>query len=212
VPVPGPLSAAVAQLCTALLPQVAPRTAAGIRQVLARLDAPLQVAVAGRIKAGKSTLVNALIGRRIAPTDVGECTRLVTRFRYGTVDRLEVVYRDGRRDTKPLAPDGGIPADLGSDLGTGLAEVSHLEAFLTSGLLQGITVIDTPGLGSLDADSVSRTELLLGTAGGRQRVGHGAAGGDGAAGVAAQDPLGGDGATGRSPVGSRRASRRWSTP
>jgi hypothetical protein len=158
VPVPGPLSAAVAGLGSALLPQVSPRTAAGIRQVLARLDGPLQVAVAGRIKAGKSTLVNALIGRRIAPTDVGECTRLVTRFQYGTVDRIEVVHRDGRRSTLPLAPDGGIPADLGVDL----AGVSHLEAFLTSGLLSGITVIDTPGLGSLDADSVSRTELLLG--------------------------------------------------
>ena len=160
MPVPGPLSSAVAHLATALLPQVSPRTAAGIRQVLARLDGPLQVAVAGRIKAGKSTLVNALIGRRIAPTDVGECTRLVTRFQYGTVDRLEVVYADGRRATKPLAPDGGIPADLGVDD----AEVSHLEAYLTSGLLSGITVIDTPGLGSLDADSVSRTEQLLGTA------------------------------------------------
>jgi hypothetical protein len=158
--VPGPLSDAVAQLAGALLPQVSARTAAGIRQVLARLDGPLQVAVAGRIKAGKSTLVNALIGRRIAPTDVGECTRLVTRFQYGTVDRLEVVYADGRRATKPLAPDGGIPADLGVDN----AEVSHLEAYLTSGLLSGMTVIDTPGLGSLDADSVSRTERLLGTA------------------------------------------------
>jgi hypothetical protein len=158
MPVPGPLSAAVGSMCSALLPQVSPRTAAGIRQVLARLDGPLQVAVAGRIKAGKSTLVNALIGRRIAPTDVGECTRLVTRFQYGTVDRIEVVHRDGHRLTLPLAPDGGIPADLGVDL----AGVSHLEAFLTSGLLSGITVIDTPGLGSLDADSVSRTEQLLG--------------------------------------------------
>ncbi len=197
----GPLSGAVAQLATALLPQVSPRTAAGIRQVLARLDGPLQVAVAGRIKAGKSTLVNALIGRRIAPTDVGECTRLVTRFQYGTVDRLEVVYADGRRVTKPLAPDGGIPADLGVDL----AEVSHLEAFLTSGLLSGITVIDTPGLGSLDADSVSRTEQLLGTVGaGRHRAESDAAaaaseapGGDGGAGVRAGP--GGDGPSAGTP-------------
>ena len=61
-------------------PQVSARTAAGFREVLRRLSAPLQVAVAGRIKSGKSTLVNALIGRRVAPTDGGECTRLVTRF------------------------------------------------------------------------------------------------------------------------------------
>jgi hypothetical protein len=160
----GPLSAAVARMGQALLPQVSPPTAAGIRGVLARLDGPLQLAVAGRIKAGKSTLVNALIGRRIAATDVGECTRVVTRFSYGTVDRLEVVHADGRRSTLPLAPDGGIPADLGVDL----AGVSHLEAFLTSGLLADITVIDTPGLGSLDAASVSRTEALLGAGASRR--------------------------------------------
>ncbi|SDO77866.1 Dynamin family protein [Nakamurella panacisegetis] len=157
----GPLSQAVGAMCTALLPQVSPRTAAGVGEVLRRLDTPLQLAVAGRIKSGKSTLVNALIGRRVAPTDIGECTRLVTRFRYGTVDRIEVLFKDGRRSTLPFAPDGGIPADLGVDL----AGVSHLEAYLTSALLADITVIDTPGLGSLDAVSVSRTEALLGAAG-----------------------------------------------
>lgn len=156
----GPLSHAVAAMCHALLPQVSERTAAGVREVLVRLDTPLQLAVAGRIKSGKSTLVNALIGRRVAPTDVGECTRLVTRFQYGNVDRIEVVFIDGRRSTIPFAPDGGIPADLGLDLAT----VSHLEAYLTSALLADITVIDTPGLGSMDVASVSRTEALLGGA------------------------------------------------
>ena len=156
----GPMAQAVAQLCTALLPQVGDRTAAGVREVQRRLDTPLQLAVAGRIKSGKSTLVNALIGRRVAPTDVGECTRLVTRFQYGTVDRIEVVHTDGSRTTLPFAADGGIPANLGLDL----AGVSHLEAYLTSALLSDITVIDTPGLGSTDATSVGRTEALLGAA------------------------------------------------
>ncbi|WP_199428996.1 dynamin family protein [Qaidamihabitans albus] len=153
----GPLSVSVANLCRRLQPQVSARTAAGFAEVLRRLGGPLQVAVAGRIKSGKSTLVNALIGRCVAPTDIGECTRLVTRFQYGTVDRIEVVFHDGRKQVLPFAPDGMIPADLGVDV----AEVSHLEAYLTSAVLQGMTVIDTPGLGSLDAASVSRTEQLL---------------------------------------------------
>ncbi|WP_158879547.1 dynamin family protein [Amycolatopsis anabasis] len=156
----GPLSVSVANLCRRLQPQVSARTAAGFAEVMRRLGAPLQVAVAGRIKSGKSTLVNALIGRRVAPTDVGECTRLVTRFQYGTVDRIEVVFNDGRKQVLPFAPDGMIPAELGVDI----AEVSHIEAYLTNAVLQGMTVIDTPGLGSLDAASVSRTEQLLGAA------------------------------------------------
>ncbi|NKQ58492.1 GTPase [Amycolatopsis sp. K13G38] len=156
----GPLSVAVANLCRRLQPQVSARTAAGFAEVVRRLSAPLQVAVAGRIKSGKSTLVNALIGRRVAPTDVGECTRLVTRFQYGTVDRIEVVFTTGRKQVLPFAPDGMIPAELGVDI----AEVSHIEAYLTNAVLQDMTVIDTPGLGSLDAASVSRTEQLLGAA------------------------------------------------
>lgn len=159
----GPLSAAVANLCVRLRPQVSPRTAAGFREVLRRLSAPLQVAVAGRISSGKSTLVNALIGRRVAPTDIGECTRLVTRFSYGTVDRVEVVFTDGQRQVLPFDSAGMIPAEL-SSLVTAPdgAEVSHLEAYLTNDVLRELTVIDTPGLGSLDAASVARTEALLG--------------------------------------------------
>lgn len=156
----GPLSAAVANLCTRLQPQVSARTAAGFREVLRRLSAPLQVAVAGRIKSGKSTLVNALIGRRIAPTDVGECTRLVTRFQYGTVDRVEIVFDDGTKQVLPFSNDGMIPNDLEVDFD----RVSHLEAYLTNAVLRDLTVIDTPGLGSLDAASVRRTEQLLGAA------------------------------------------------
>lgn len=161
----GPLSTSVANLCRRLQPQVGPRTAAGFSEVLRRLGAPLQVAVAGRIKSGKSTLVNALIGRRVAPTDIGECTRLVTRFQYGTVDRIEVVKKDGTKQVLPFAPDGMIPSTLGMDLDA----ISHIEAYLTNAVLQDMTVIDTPGLGSLDAASVKRTEGLLGANAGKRR-------------------------------------------
>src|SRR3982750_2853216 len=110
----GALSSVVTETCTALRPVLQPDAAAKIDQVLTRLAGPLQLAVAGRIKSGKSTVVNTLIGRRVAPTDVRECTRLVTRFQYGTVDRVEVVEVDGRRRTLPFDGDGLVPADLGA--------------------------------------------------------------------------------------------------
>lgn len=161
MPPPRLLHAAVLAACTELLPQCGEATADGVRQVIARLEAPLQVVVAGRISSGKSTLVNALIGRRVAPTAVGECTHLVTRFSYGTVDRVEVVQRDGTRQALPFDVDGMIPADVASQAGVALEHVSHLEAYLTSSLLTELTIIDTPGLGSLDTSSAARaTELL----------------------------------------------------
>src|SRR5206468_9705123 len=95
-------------------------TQAQVADVKRRLSEPLRVAIAGRLKAGKSTLVNALIGRRVAPTEVGECTRLVTTFRYGTSDRVDVVRRNGTRASLPLDDAGMIPQRLGvprSDIG-----------------------------------------------------------------------------------------------
>ena len=56
---------------------------AGVRAVRAQLAEPLRVAVAGRVKSGKSTLVNALLRHKVAPTAYGECTRAVTWFRFG---------------------------------------------------------------------------------------------------------------------------------
>lgn len=156
-----PLGRAVDAACTELARRVSPATAAGIAEVSARLRTPLQVAVVGRVSAGKSTLVNALIGRRVAPTAAGECTRLVTRFSAGSPDRVTVVLRDGRSVELPFEPDGTIPRDVATRAGVTLADVSHLEATLTSATLAELTVIDTPGLGSLDADSAGRSAELL---------------------------------------------------
>lgn len=155
---PGPLSAALGRLCEQVAPQVGPSTAAELREVAARLAGPLRVAVAGRISSGKSTLVNALIGRRVAPTGVGECTRLLTRFCYGTPDRIEVVWRTGQRRALPFDAAGMIPSELGFDL----AGVSHLEAYLTSAVLCGLTVVDTPGLGSPDAAAAASAAAVAG--------------------------------------------------
>ncbi len=158
----GALGEAVGAACAQLRPALEPPTAARVDQVVTRLAGPLQLAVAGRIKSGKSTVVNALIGRRVAPTDVRECTRLVTRFQYGTVDRVEVVHTDGSRRTVPYDADGLVPADLGAPVET----IAYVDAYLTSATLRAVTVIDTPGLDSLDQASSRRTEVLLGAAGG----------------------------------------------
>ena len=66
-----------------------------VRLIHDRLGQPLHVAVAGRVKSGKSTFVNALLGQRVARTDARECTRAVTWFRYGPSEKITVVTRDG---------------------------------------------------------------------------------------------------------------------
>ncbi len=156
----GPLSAQVAQVCDGAADAAGPHAAEQVRQVRRRLDEPLRVAIAGRLKAGKSTLVNALIGRRIAPTEVGECTRVVTVFRYGPADRVDVVRRDGSRTSLPLDAAGLVPQRLGVPLDV----VSHVDVSVTSGRLRDLTVVDTPGLSSTSAAVSDRAARALGSA------------------------------------------------
>ncbi len=147
---PRPLCRAVDTLGRELLTTASPELRAVVLEVLDRLQAPLQVAVTGRLSSGKSTLVNALVGRKVAPTAAGECTRLVTRFTYGGIDRVEVVATDGRVVALGLTDEGTVPPDAPSRAGIAVEDVSHLEAVITSDLLAELTIIDTPGLGSLE--------------------------------------------------------------
>src|SRR5215469_10506756 len=63
-----------AAIASARTPDVADR----LGQISARLRGPLRVAIAGKVKAGKSTLLNALLGEALAAVDASECTRIVT--------------------------------------------------------------------------------------------------------------------------------------
>ena len=67
-----------------------------------RLAEPLRLAIAGIVKAGKSTLLNAIVGERVAATDAGECTRLVTWYRHATTRSVSVVARDGTSTRLPI--------------------------------------------------------------------------------------------------------------
>ena len=53
------------------------------------------MAIAGKIKAGKSTLLNALVGEELAPTDAGECTRIVTWYHRGDQPQVTVYPHAG---------------------------------------------------------------------------------------------------------------------
>jgi hypothetical protein len=83
---------------------------------------------------------------------------VVTRFRYGTADRVDVVRRDGTRRSLPLDEDGMIPQRLGVPAG----QVAYVDVALTSDRLRELTVVDTPGLASTDPRSGARTARVLG--------------------------------------------------
>ncbi|WP_022884817.1 dynamin family protein [Glaciibacter superstes] len=124
-----------------------------------RLQEPLRVAVAGMVKAGKSTLLNAIIGEEIAPTDTGECTKVLTWYRYSDTPRITLYPVIGSPRALPvIRNDGRLTLDLGQ---TRAEEVERLVVDWPAKKLRDITLIDTPGIASLSTEvSMRSTDFL----------------------------------------------------
>lgn len=128
-----------------------------VAKVEAKLTDPLSVTVAGGVSSGKSTLVNALLGQRIAAVDAGECTRVVTVFRYSHHERAEVVLADGTTRTLALSG-GGLP----SELGVPVEAVRHVVVHLSNAGLKNLGIVDTPGLNTVTAANQDQAVDFLG--------------------------------------------------
>jgi hypothetical protein len=133
--------------------------AARLGEARDRLAGPLRVALVGRVKAGKSTLLNALVGARIAPTDAGECTRIVTVYRHGGVPRVVMEETTGHRRNLPVRRvGGGLRLDLA---GAEPEQADHLTVDWPAPYLATATLVDTPGISSLSAGTSARTHSFL---------------------------------------------------
>jgi hypothetical protein len=140
-----------------------PQAAGWLRMHMARFDEPLRVAIAGKVKAGKSTLLNALVGEAVAPTDAGECTQVVTWYQDGNAPKVMLYPKNTGPNAGPhQVPihrrDGALQFDLG---GTPVEGVDRLVVDWPSQSLRATTLIDTPGIDSLSGDTSARSHQFL---------------------------------------------------
>jgi GTP-binding protein EngB required for normal cell division len=117
--------------------------------LLDRLDAArLRVLVVGEAKRGKSTLINALLGRGVLPSGVTPLTAVATTVRYGIDLRAEVLFLDGHEEKHPLT----VLADFVTEPGNprNRRGVAGVTVYLDEPLLAaGVELVDTPGTGSV---------------------------------------------------------------
>ncbi|GAA1311771.1 GTPase [Planotetraspora silvatica] len=136
-----------AEALTALRPGPFADAVGSVAERLA--DDTLVVAVGGRLNAGKSTLVNALLGQRLAPTGGTETTLVSAWFRSYHMNRVWVHFKDGRPPASiPSRVGGGVPQSLPYDH----SEVSHLVVEAANKSIdRAFTLMDTPGRDAVSA-------------------------------------------------------------
>lgn len=156
-PAPAPLSALLDAVAAGAVGACEGPAREAVEAVRRRLAEPLRVTVVGRVSSGKSTLLNALVGRRVAATAVGECTRTTAEYRYGRYSTARAVLRDGSSLPVPAPRPGALV-----ELPVPAEDVQRLEVTENLHPLRDLTLVDTPGLASAGgSDTSSRTEQLL---------------------------------------------------
>jgi len=131
---------------------------------LYELDEPCELAIAGRVKAGKSSFINSLLGENLAVVDATEATATINVFRYGTPKDNEhpvkVVWKNGQEDWQTREFLDSLQGNSEEVLQRA-NDIDHLEYFLPNKILESITLVDTPGTGSVVNEHNNRLEEYL---------------------------------------------------
>jgi len=115
--------------------------------------------IVGLFKRGKSSIINALIGRELAPVAVTPLTSVITFFQFGPVTRAEVKFKNNSQ----------IRIDL-HDIFLYVSEehnpkngknVEYVRLITKADILENVTLVDTPGLGSLFSHNTTTTLEFL---------------------------------------------------
>ena len=101
----------------------------------------LTVAVVGDFNSGKSTFINALLGKDLCPVGEEPTTSSVTHFIHGDKERIEQQLSDGKR--KPLKKSEYRSLVRHDKMGDEEPYVFHIS--VNASILEHIRLVDTPG-------------------------------------------------------------------
>lgn len=129
-------------------------------------DGEFSIVIVGEFSAGKSTLLNALMGQRILPSFSNETTATVNFLRHTTKakegEKGRVFYNDG---TQVVIEDISLDTIMNyvSTKGNDVAQtVDHLDLYLDSDFLRdGVTLVDSPGLNGIADNHREITEAQI---------------------------------------------------
>ncbi len=118
------------------------------------------VAVVGEFRRGKSSLINAILGLKVLPSDVTPTTATINRITFGTEPEVTIYYKDGRKETVAIEELQNYVTKLNSELEQRALSIREAVVSYPTVICQNhVDIIDTPGLN--DDESMTNATLSL---------------------------------------------------
>ncbi|MFN8671805.1 MAG: dynamin family protein [Candidatus Sericytochromatia bacterium] len=117
-------------------------------ELIYELNQPVNIAIMGEFKAGKSTFINALLGKELAPMGVTPTTATLNFFKYGKENKIKILYKNNIENAIkeiPIEEITNFTDERVLDKKT-IENVDFLEIYYNWDKLRDINIIDTPGL------------------------------------------------------------------
>jgi GTPase Era involved in 16S rRNA processing len=116
------------------------------------------ISIVGEFKRGKSTLINALLGQDVLPTDILPCSATLNRITYGITPSVEVKFKDGHIDRVEIDRLSDYVTKLTPEAEQLASSVSEATVYYpVNYCMNNVDIIDTPGLN----DDKNMTDVTL---------------------------------------------------
>ncbi len=123
-----------------------------------RCDEPFTLVILGDFKRGKSTIINALLGRPLAPVNVAPETYTINEISYGSPS-INAVLKNGER--MMLQKYEITRESLEKLIPTLESPIDHLDIRDNAEILKEIRIVDTPGLSDIEDLDEQVTSYLM---------------------------------------------------
>ena len=128
-----------------------------IEEISTRLDRPFKLGIVGEFRAGKSSVLNALVGEEIALVSEIECTFCPHRVAHGE-DLFTTLYTDDGVQRKTLEQARKCLRD--AEDAPDHHRITKVESFVPAAILETVDMWDSPGFGGSDSHQVVAEQFV----------------------------------------------------
>ena len=127
-----------------------------------RISDPFSIVIMGDFKRGKSTLINSLLGKSLAPVNVTPETVTINRIMYGEESAREAVLTNGMRirlEAEELGRE-----ELEKVMQNLPAPIEYIDIRDNNEFLKDIAIVDTPGMGDVLSEFDAKVQSYIDSA------------------------------------------------